>query len=75
MPNGLQIFSHIWPAMINGIIGNVGVETSASNRALWRTVTDKLIVDFSKWETKAFDDQFKTLMRGLKINYEPKKDE
>jgi len=38
-------------------------------RALWRTL--KLIVDFSRWRTKAFDEVFGKLVRGLKVNYGP----
>ena len=39
------------------------------NRALWRTLTSKLIVDFSK--RGGFDEAFQTLLRGLQINYGP----
>jgi hypothetical protein len=49
------------------------VEMDSTNRALWLTLTDKLILDFSKWKTKAFSGQFGKLLKGMKINYEPKK--
>ena len=35
----------------------------------WEHMTDKLILDFSKWKTKAFDGQFAKLLKGLKIYY------
>jgi TIR domain/Pentapeptide repeats (8 copies) len=41
-------------------------------RGLWRTLTGKLIVDFSGWKTKAFDESFQKLLRGLKMNYGPR---
>ena len=47
------------------------LDIESSNRALWRTLTDKLIIDFSKWKTKAFETPFEKLMRGLKKNYPP----
>jgi hypothetical protein len=43
-----------------------------SFRGLWRTLTGKLIVDFSGWETRAFDGAFQKLVRGLKTNYGPR---
>jgi uncharacterized protein YjbI with pentapeptide repeats len=42
------------------------------SRQLWRTLQQKLIVDFSGWETKRFDEPFQKLVRGLKTNYGPK---
>jgi hypothetical protein len=39
------------------------------SRALWRTLTSKLIVDFSK--RGGFDEAFQKLLRGLQINYGP----
>jgi hypothetical protein len=41
------------------------------SRQLWRTLEQKAILDFSKWKTKAFDEQFQKLLRGLQINYHP----
>jgi hypothetical protein len=41
------------------------------SRALWRTLTQKLVVDFSGWKTEAFDEAFQKLVRGLKVNYGP----
>jgi hypothetical protein len=40
-------------------------------QGLWRTVTGQLIVDFSGWESGAFDGAFQKLLRGLKTNYRP----
>ena len=47
------------------------VEMDSPNRALWRTLKDKLKLDFSKWKTRAFGGQFGKLLKGMKINYEP----
>jgi hypothetical protein len=33
---------------------------------------EKVVMDFSPWETKAFDGTFDKLVKGLKINYGPK---
>jgi hypothetical protein len=41
------------------------------SRQLWRTLTQKLVVDFSGWKTKAFEEAFQKLVRGLKVNYGP----
>jgi uncharacterized protein YjbI with pentapeptide repeats len=41
------------------------------SRQLWRTVQQKLVVDFSRWKTRAFDASFARLRRGLIVNYEP----
>ncbi len=41
------------------------------SRPLWRTLTQKLVIDFSRWKTKAFDASFNKLLRGLKKNYGP----
>ena len=43
-----------------------------SNRQLWRTLKEKLVVDFPPGERKAFDDSFQKLLRGLKANYGPR---
>jgi len=37
---------------------------------LWRQLKKKLVVDFSEWDTEAFETAFKTLRDGLKVNYE-----
>jgi|GEM_PF-378698 len=42
------------------------------NRALWLTLKQKLVIDFSKWRSKAFEPAFEKLYRGLKIYYPPK---
>ena len=39
------------------------------SRQLWRTLQQKLVVDFSGWRTKAFEEAFQKLLRGLKVNY------
>ncbi len=49
-------------------------DNDTEERALWRTLTRKNILDFSKWKTKAFNGQFEKLLRGLKVNY-PKQDD
>lgn len=50
------------------------LDDQTSDRVLWRTLTKKNILDFSKWQdTEEFDTQFAKLLRGLRINYEPKK--
>jgi hypothetical protein len=41
------------------------------SRQLWRTLQQKLVVDFSGWETNAFEESFQKLVRGLKTNYGP----
>jgi len=41
------------------------------SRPLWRPLQQKLVVDFHGWKTKAFDDAFERLVRGLKVNYGP----
>ena len=41
-------------------------------RQLWRTLQQKLVVDFSQWKTKAFAASFAKLVRGLKANYVPR---
>ena len=41
------------------------------NRQLWLTLQQKLVVDFSGWKTKASDEAFQKLLRGLKTNYGP----
>jgi hypothetical protein len=41
------------------------------SRQLWRTLGQKLVVDFSRWETEAFEQAFGKLLRGLKVNYGP----
>lgn len=50
------------------------LEDTAADRKLWRRLTQKNILDFSKWKTKALNTQFDKLLRGLKIWYEPKKE-
>jgi uncharacterized protein YjbI with pentapeptide repeats len=42
------------------------------SRPLWRTLTQKLVIDFSPWKTKAFDEVFGKLVRGLRVHYGPK---
>lgn len=54
-----------WKAKVANVEGD--------DRALWRTLAHKNILDFSSWKTKAFDGQFDKLLRGMKIYYEPKK--
>ena len=52
----------------------VGAEDGPGDpsRHLWRTLTQKLILDFSEWRTQAFDDVFQKLVRGLNTNYAPR---
>lgn len=45
--------------------------SEADDRALWRTLTHKNILDFSAGTS--FDGQFNKLLRGMKIYYEPQK--
>jgi hypothetical protein len=42
------------------------------NWQLWRTLKQKVILDFSQWKTKAFEAQFQKLLRGLNQNYGPR---
>jgi hypothetical protein len=42
------------------------------SRQLWRTLQQKLILDFSGWDSPAFDEAFQKLVRGLKENYSPR---
>jgi hypothetical protein len=41
------------------------------SRQLWRTLTQKLVLDFSE-KSEAFDVVFQKLVRGLKPNYGPR---
>jgi uncharacterized protein YjbI with pentapeptide repeats len=41
------------------------------NRQLWQTLIHKNILNFSQWETDAFNAQFDKLLQGMKIYYEP----
>jgi hypothetical protein len=51
----------------------VAAEESSGDprRALWQTLTEKLVVDFSGWKTRAFEGSFEKLLRGLKLHYGP----
>src|SRR5262249_27874169 len=40
-------------------------------RKLWRTLAQKLVVDFRGWESGSFERAFEKLLRGLKLNYGP----
>lgn len=42
------------------------------SRPLWRTLAQKLVLDFSSWKTKKFDEEFGKLVRGLQLHYGPK---
>jgi hypothetical protein len=42
-----------------------------ANRQLWRTLAQKLVLDFSEWKTGTFDVVFQKLVRGLNTNYRP----
>lgn len=42
------------------------------NDPLWRKLSNYLILDFSKWKTKAFDTPFQKLADGIRANYEGK---
>ena len=37
---------------------------------LWRQLTKKVVLDFSRWKTKKFGPQFDKLVKGMKIHYE-----
>ena len=39
----------------------------------WAHLSKKLVLDFSKWKTKAFNGEFDKLLKGMKINYEVRK--
>ncbi len=41
----------------------------------WHKVKEKNILDFSKWETEAFEGEFEKLLRGLKKYYPPAEQE
>ena len=46
------------------------MEPTQPNRALWLTIKQKLVIDFTEWDkNKAFEHQFQKLLRGLKRNY------
>lgn len=47
------------------------MEIDEPNRALWLTLRQKLVLDFSKWKTKVFKPTFEKLVRGLKMYYPP----
>jgi len=42
------------------------------SRHLWRTLQQKLVLDFSGWDSAAFEEAFRKLVRGLKENYSPR---
>jgi hypothetical protein len=44
------------------------------SRQLWRTLQQKLVIDFADWETDRFHPSFSKLLRGLKTNYGPAAD-
>jgi hypothetical protein len=44
-----------------------------SFRGLWRTLTAKNVLDFSKWNSGEFESTYEKLIRGLKI-YDPPAD-
>lgn len=46
---------------------------SKMDNPIWGHLSDKLILDFSPWKTKAFDKQFDKLLKGMKINHEVRK--
>ena len=48
------------------IPGNRSWSSDESDRVLWRTLTKKNVVDFSKWKSKAFERAYEKLVRGLK---------
>jgi hypothetical protein len=50
------------------------LDADEPNRALWLTLKQKNVLDFSKWKTKAFEPVYEKLVRGLKINY-PRSDQ
>jgi uncharacterized protein YjbI with pentapeptide repeats len=41
------------------------------SRQLWRTLGQKYVLDFSHWKTKAFDEAYQKLLRGLITNFGP----
>lgn len=41
-----------------------------TNDVVWEPVFDKLVLDFSKWKSKAFEPVFDKLVRGLSVNYD-----
>ena len=41
------------------------------SRPLWRTLQQELVVDFSGWESEAFEGSFQELLRGLKLHDGP----
>jgi hypothetical protein len=47
------------------------MEADEPNRALWLTLKQKNVLDFSKWKTKAFETVYQRLVTGLKIYYPP----
>jgi len=49
-------------------------DLETDERQRWQALTGKNILDFSQWETDAFDSQFEELLRAMKIYYEPRKD-
>jgi TIR domain len=55
-----------WKAMVNA-----GDGPGHPSRVLWRTLQQKLVMDFSAWKTEAFDEEFGKLVRGLRVNYGP----
>lgn len=46
-------------------------QSKAASSVLWRTLTEKNILDFSSWRTKAYTAVFDRLVAGLKRFYSP----
>ena len=47
------------------------LEPDEPYRGLWRTLTQKNVLDFSKWDSGEFESTYEKLIRGLKIYYPP----
>lgn len=56
-----------WRAKLDASVG-----PGDENRALWRTLQAKLVIDFSAWKTRAFAEEFGKLVHGLRVYYGPK---
>jgi hypothetical protein len=57
-----------------GELGRSADGDETPDRKLWRTLTQKKVLDFSRWKTKAFGPEFDKLLDGIKKWYKRQKD-
>lgn len=60
----------ICPLTIDNSWAKESARSDHPNRALWRKLREKVVIDFSKWRTTAFEESFNRLVLGLRVNYD-----